>query len=59
MDAKAEAKALEDGKRHAKEFCNQHGISDEEWQHALDCSEAYRVYTLDLFWKLREEENVA
>jgi phosphoribosylamine-glycine ligase len=57
MDAKAEAQALADSKRHAKEFCKKNNIPDDEWELAVFHSEENRVRLLAEFWKLWEDSN--
>jgi len=52
MDAKAEAKALEDAKRHAEEFRVKHSIPIEEWNLAEEMAEDIKKQLLDDFWKL-------
>jgi hypothetical protein len=58
MDAKGEAKAKADAKRHGEEFLKKHGIPVEEWELAEECLEDMRIRLVAEFWKIWEEENV-
>jgi len=52
MDAKAEAKALADSIRHAKEFREKHNVSDDEWQLALAHQVQLEKESFDTFWNI-------
>lgn len=56
MDAKSEAKALEDAERHAREFIAEHNIPIREWQLAEQMTKDHQDKLLAHFWKLWREE---
>lgn len=58
MDAKAEAKALADQERHAREFVIKHNIPLRQWQLAEEMSADLQKKLFNDFWKLWEEDNV-
>jgi hypothetical protein len=52
MDAKGEAKAHEDGLRHAEEYRQAHGISLEEWELAEAMTKDLQEKHFREFWEL-------
>lgn len=55
MDAKAEAKAMADAIRHAKEFCKRHHIPLAEWTLAESMAEDIGRQAFQNFWKVYDK----